>query len=72
MSEVLTRFTLGQENGRNLSYHLSLEKLENSGFHPTLGSITALLSKEFTRLGYQLRIDGVISWPSKEDGSSLD
>lgn len=59
MQEDLTRFTLGLENGLNQTYLLSLEKLEDSGFHPTLSSIIDLLDKEFTRLGYRLNIDGI-------------
>ena len=66
------KFTLGQENGQSLNYHLSLEKLENSGFRPTLSSITALLSREFIKLGYKLNIDGITSWSSKSDGSYQD
>lgn len=71
MSGDLTQFTLGQENGVSVTYRLSLEKWGDSGFHPTLASITALLSKEFTKLGYQLHIDGITSWSSKGDGSNL-
>ena len=68
----LIKFTLGQENGRSLTYHLSLEKMAHSGFHPTLYSITALLDKEFIKLGWRLRIDLRTSWNSSAAGSSLD
>lgn len=62
--------TLGPESGVNPIYHLGLEKEDPYILTVGPGYFIDLLSKEFTRLGYQLVIDGVTSSASKDSGSS--